>query len=148
MGLKEVRHESGLIKNPEGKRRVIILTLVVVLTLFVIFITYFLFFPSRISPSERPLLSDKEILKIAGNEPIVKKFISQYPNYNVTILFLNAKNLTFLSQEYPAIYGNISYKELYQVRYASNGTYETLVFITPDKKVVRYYRVHNIVLNL
>lgn len=87
----------------------------------------------------------ESLLKIADQEPQVGYFIAENPGYKTEITVIAPENITKLSEKYPAIYGNLPNRTLYEIEYGSGKG--MLVIIDPiDKKVLRYFRTANVTL--
>ena len=87
--------------------------------------------------------NENEILKVTKQESSVQDFISQNPSYNVKILQLTLKNVTSLSQEFPALYGDLPKTELYRAEYVF-GDDGIFVLVNKNMKIVKYFKVHSI----
>ncbi len=99
----------------------------------------FYFFPKNTEKKS----SNNEIIKVANNEQIVQDFMEKNPGYEANVVILNAKNLTSLSEELPALYGDLPKTELYRVEYSSD---QDSIFVIIDKslKVVKYFKMYSV----
>lgn len=94
-----------------------------------------------IQPSTEGNNVNNSVLEIASKDPEVSSLIAQ--SYEITILY--PKNITQLSQKYPAIYGSLPDKTLYRIDY--RGERGMLVIVDLENKtVLRYFRTAGVIL--
>ncbi|AGK60125.1 hypothetical protein Asulf_00089 [Archaeoglobus sulfaticallidus PM70-1] len=79
---------------------------------------------SKVSEKVKQTVNETEILKTAGVE-------------NASVTMLTPQNLTKLAKKYPAIYGNLPNKTLYQIK-----TENLLIIVdAEEKKVLRKFKL-------
>lgn len=138
MGLKDIeRKEEKKEKKIYVKSDTVKILIAAILLLIIFIASYFLFF----IPKKE--ITENEILRITQQESVVKDFISKNPKYERRITFLTKQNVTSLSENFPALYGDLPKIDLYRVEYVSG---EDGIFIILDKnlKVLKYFKVYSL----
>ncbi|MEM4347153.1 MAG: hypothetical protein QW802_01015 [Candidatus Altiarchaeota archaeon] len=131
MGLQKIKRTPAA-KNIFFLRKFYIFILFVVLALLIL---YLLPQTEKIDKS-----SEEKILKVAMREQAVQYF-TKNKNYNVSVVKLDAKNITSLAEEFPALYGELPKADVYQVRYTSNGD-SLIVILDKNLKVLKYFKFY------
>jgi len=89
-------------------------------------------------------LTNAQVLGIAAQHPFVKDFMIQNPAYKSKVIFLDESALKSLALTSPAIYADITAKEIYKVEYTSENDGIMLLVDPNTKSVIKYYRTKEI----
>jgi hypothetical protein len=87
-------------------------------------------------PTVQTTLTKEEILNKLKEFPEVRPYI----NLPANITLLTKSNLTELSKQYPAIYGNIS-KDVYEVKFSFDTSGLLVIYDAEQNKIIRIFEI-------
>lgn len=98
-----------------------------------------------LQPRDPGKAGPEEILKIAADDASMRMFAQQHPDYTAELKELSGEELNAMAAQYPAIYGDLGKKNLYQLTYNSNGRSAVAIIDHREKRVLRSFLVSSVV---
>lgn len=92
-------------------------------------------------------LDELTILKIATQSSEVKEFTSRNPKFQYTITTLKSADTKKFAEKYPALYGNLPNKTLYQAEYKYGNEGILVILDLENEKILKHFITTGVSLN-